>query len=61
MIQVGDKLRLRPTIYTSTFVGDGALMPCTVVAVNAKHRHYTVRFDFPLGSFRETFKMEAQP
>lgn len=57
----GDRFRMEPTIYTSSLTNERVgLMPCTVVAVNARHHHYTVRFDFPLGSFCETFKEEAE-
>ena len=31
----------------------------TVVYIHPKRRFYTVRFDFPLGNFRESFPMPA--
>ena len=57
---VGDRLQLTPSIYTSSWVNEQMRpMPCRVVAVNPGHRHYTVRFDFPRGSFCETFKEDG--
>ena len=32
--------------------------PCRVVSINERHHHFTVEFDFPEGSFRETYKEE---
>ncbi|WP_458255675.1 hypothetical protein [Dysosmobacter welbionis] len=32
--------------------------PCQVVSINERHHHFTVEFDFPEGSFRETYKEE---
>lgn len=31
--------------------------PCRVVSINERHHHFTVEFDFPEGSFRETYKV----
>lgn len=56
-MNIGEKLYLEPTIDTSAFVRTRtAPMPCRVVAINEKHRHFTVAFDLPGGSFRETYK-----
>lgn len=55
----GDRLRMEPTIYTSSWVNEkmGA-KTCTVIAVNEQHRHFTVEFDFFGHPLRETYKME---
>ena len=58
-MKVGDKLRLEPTIPTSAFVTARTRPhPCWVVFINKRHHHFTVEFDFPEGSFRETYKEE---
>ena len=58
-MKIGDKLYMEPTIPTSAFVTSRrGPQPCWVIAVNEGHRHFTVEFDFPGGSFRETYKME---
>ena len=58
-MKIGDKLYLEPTIPTSAFVTSRTgPQPCRVIAVNEGHRHFTVEFEFPSGSFRETYKME---
>ena len=58
-MNIGDKLYLEPTIPTSAFVtARTGPKPCHVIAINQRHHHYTVQFDFPGGSFRETYKME---
>ena len=58
-VKVGDKLRLEPTIPTSAFVtARTGPHPCWVVFINKRHHHFTVEFDFPEGSFRETYKEE---
>lgn len=59
-MRVGDRLSLVPTIETSSRVNEkmGA-KPCTVIAVNEQHRHFTVEFDFFGHPLRETYKMEA--
>lgn len=59
-MRVGDRLSLVPTIETSSWVNEkmGA-KPCTVIAVNKQHRHFTVEFDFFGHPLRETYKMEA--
>lgn len=60
-MRVGDKLYLDPTIPTSAFVTSRTgPQPCWVVSINKKHRHFTVEFDFPGGSFRETYKEVAE-
>lgn len=59
-MKVGDKLYLEPTIPTSAFVTSRTgPQPCWVVSINARHHHYTMQFDFPGGSFRETYKEVA--
>ena len=59
-MRVGDKLYLEPTIPTSAFVTSRTgPQPCRVVDINTPHHHYTVQFDFPGGSFRETYKEVA--
>ena len=59
-MKVGDVLYMTPTMDTSAFMGEkNGPRRCWVADVNEKHRHFTVRFDYPLGSFRETYKMEA--
>ena len=59
-MRVGDKLYLEPTIPTSAFVTSRTgPQPCRVIAVNEGHRHFTVEFEFPVGSFRETYKEVA--
>jgi hypothetical protein len=58
-VKVGDKLRLEPTIPTSAFVtARTGPHPCRVVSINERRHHFTVEFDFPEGSFRETYKEE---
>ena len=58
-MKVGDKLRLEPTIPTSAFVtARTGPHPCWVVFINKRHHHFTEDFDFPEGSFRETYKEE---
>ena len=55
----GDRLRMEPTIYTSSLTNERVgLMPCTVISVNEQHRHFTVEFDFLGHPLRETYKME---
>ena len=58
-VKTGDRLSLVPTIETSSWVNKkmGA-KTCTVIAVNKKHRHFTVKFDFFGHPLRETYKME---
>lgn len=59
-MKIGYKLYLEPTIPTSAFVTSRTgPQPCWVIAVNEGHRHFTVEFDFPGGSFRETYKEVA--
>lgn len=59
MIQIGDKLRRRPSIEGGCFLGE---QPCRVVYVHPEKRYYTVEFNFELGersgSFREAYPME---
>lgn len=56
-MKIGDKLYLEPTIPTSAFATSRTgPQPCRVIAVNEGHRHFTVEFEFPGGSFRETYK-----
>ena len=55
MIQVGDRLRIKPTICSEEMLQDRGPQPCTVVYVHPERRYYTVRFDFLLGSFAESF------
>ena len=58
-MKVGDKLCLESSIPTSAFVtGRTCPHPCWVVFINKRHHHFTVEFDFPEGSFRETYKEE---
>lgn len=58
-MKVGDKLCLEPTIPTSAFVTvRTGPHPCRVVSINERRHHFTVEFDFPGGSFRETYKEE---
>lgn len=58
-VKVGDKPCLEPTIPTSAFVtARTGPQPCRVVSINERHHHFTVEFDFPEGSFRETYKEE---
>lgn len=58
-VKVGDKLCLEPTIPTSAFVtARTGPHPCQVVSINERHHHFTAEFDFPEGSFRETYKEE---
>ena len=55
----GSKICLEPTIPTSAFVtAQTGPHPCQVVSINERHHHFTVEFDFPEGSFRETYKEE---
>lgn len=56
-MNIGDKLCLEPTIPTSAFVtARTGPQPCRVVSINKRHHHFTVEFDFPEGSFWETYK-----
>ena len=58
-MKVGDKLCLESTIPTSAFVtARTGPHPRWVVFINKRHHHFTVEFDFPEGSFRETYKEE---
>ena len=58
-MNIGDKLCLEPTIPTSALVtARTGPQPCRVVSINERHHHFTVEFDFPGGSFRETYKEE---
>lgn len=54
-MKTGDRLSLVPTIETRSWVNEkmGA-KTCTVIAVNKKHRHFTVEFDFFGHPLRET-------
>lgn len=54
-VKTGDRLSLVPTIETRSWVNEkmGA-KTCTVIAVNKKHRHFTVEFDFFGHPLRET-------
>ena len=55
----GKSQTLRSILPTSAFVTSRrGPQPCRVVDINTPHHHYTVQFDFPGGSFRETYKME---
>ena len=58
-MNVGDKLYLKPTIDCTLMKGSGGPQPCRVVAVNEKHRHFTVEFEYPAGKFKEGYGMEA--
>lgn len=54
-MNIGDTLYLSPTIETSAFVMKKDVpQKCTVIAVNEKHDHFTVRFHGY--GFCETFK-----
>ena len=54
----GMKLQIAPTIYQNPIGGTETKRSCTgkVVYINRRHKYFTVRFDFPGGSFRESFK-----
>ena len=58
-MNVGDKLYLKPTMDSALMKGSSGPQPCWVVAVNEKHRHFTVEFEYPAGKFREGYGMEA--
>lgn len=59
-MKIGDKLYLTPHLVTSALKMErNGPQPCRVIAINEKHRHFTVEFDFPGGSFRETYKEVA--
>ena len=58
-MNVGDKLYLKPTIDCTLMKGNDGPYPCRVISINERHHHYTVRFDIPSGSFRETYKEVA--
>lgn len=58
-MNVGDKLYLRPTIDCTLMKGNDGPYPCRVISANEKHRHFTVEFKFPGGSYRETYKEDC--
>ena len=55
-IQVGAKLPLAPFVFADKRYLHQKTYTGTVVYVNSKHRYFTARFDFPGGSFFESFK-----
>lgn len=58
-MKVGDVLYMTPSMDTSAFMGEkNSLRRCWVAAVNEKHRHFTVQFDFGGRPVRKTYKME---
>ena len=55
-MKVGDVLYMTPTLDTSAFMKEkNGPRRCWVVSINKRHHHFTVEFDFPEGSFRETY------
>ena len=60
MIQVGDRLRITPTIVSIEMLEARGPQPCTVVYVHPQHRFYVVRFEFLYGSFFESFAYPAE-
>ena len=58
MIQIGDKVKRKVNIYDPDR-GTGGLgakltVEATVVYIHPQNRFYTLRFDLPGGSYRET-------
>lgn len=59
-MKIGDKLYLTPHLVTSALKMErNGPQPCRVIAINEKHRHFTVEFDFNGHPIRETYKIEA--
>ena len=56
MLRIGDIVRRMPSVH----IGDngwklGGMVKGEVVYIHPKGRYHVVRFDFPGGSFRESF------
>lgn len=58
-MKIGDTLYLKLTMDGNLMKGANDLKTCRVIAVNEKHRHFTVEFEYPSGKIRETYKTEA--
>ena len=59
-MEIGDRTRMVPGVMRSAWdVPMSAPLPCRVVSINRSHRHFTVEFKFPGGSYRETYKEDC--
>lgn len=61
-IYKGQRLRLSPVClvdFMGRVIRTDNTWPCRVVYINRKHRYYTVEFEFPGGTVRESYKLEA--
>lgn len=59
-MKIGDKLYLTPHLDTSALKMErNDPQPCRVIAINERHRHFTVEFEFYAGKFSEAYGMEA--
>lgn len=62
VIYKGQRLRLAPIHLVDALglliKGDNT-WPCEVIYVHRKHRFFTVAFEFPGGTVRESYKLEA--
>ena len=59
-VQLGDRLRMRPTIDTTLGNREEYFLPCTVVYINERHHWFQVEFETEHGyKFRESFPLEV--
>ena len=58
-VKVGVLLNMPPTLHTREYIKKKhGPRRRRIVSINERHHHFTVEFDFPEGSFRETYKEE---
>ena len=57
MLQIGDIVRRLPSVHVDDCGRRiGGTVKAAVVYIHPKGRYHVVRFDFPGGSFRESFR-----
>lgn len=60
-IKLGETLMLKPSVCLDKLgKTQRSPIPGTIVYINRKHNYFTAEFNFPTGSFKESFKFYAK-